>query len=61
LLNWINRKVKKMLAEAQAPGATPELQQRTAINVGAIALVLALVALPLLLIVIYLGLNFLFS
>jgi len=61
MIGWIDSKVKKMLADACADGATAEQQKRTALVVGAIAIVLAFVVLPLLLILFYIGIHLIFG
>jgi uncharacterized membrane protein len=61
MIGWIDRKVKKMIAEACAEETPAQEQKRIATNVAAIAAVLTLVGIPLLLIVAWICLHLAFS
>lgn len=61
MIGWIDAKVKKMLADACAEGTPPEQQKRTFLIVGMIAIALAFVVFPVLLILFYVCINLVFG
>jgi hypothetical protein len=61
MIDWIDQKVRKIIAEAFAEETSHEERQRMVINVGAIAVALTFVVLPILLILFYIGMRLIFG